>query len=65
LARISSSDVEGLMPDRHEAWSYVANSGPDWEGFQGFIASREEIDRLTGALHQAAERPSGSGMASP
>jgi hypothetical protein len=46
-------DVERVMPRRHEDWIYVANSGPDWEGFEGFIESREEIDRLAEALRNA------------
>jgi hypothetical protein len=42
------------MPQQHEDWAYVANGGPDWEGFEGFITGREEIDRLAGALSQHA-----------
>ena len=54
LAGIPSADVESLMPKQHADWVYTANAGPDWEGFEGFITSREEIDRLTRALSQAA-----------
>jgi hypothetical protein len=54
LAGVPSDAVEGLMPERHRDWIYVADSGPDWEGFEGFMASREEIDRLVGALTQPA-----------
>lgn len=43
------------MPQRHDDWTYVANGGPDWEGYEGFITSREEIDRLAGALSQVAD----------
>jgi hypothetical protein len=49
-AKLPASEVESLMPLRHEDWTYVANGGPDWEGFEGFITTREEIDRLAGAL---------------
>jgi len=54
LAKLPSADVESLMPQRHDDWTYVANGGPDWEGYEGFITSREEIDRLAGALSQVA-----------
>lgn len=54
LAKLPSADVETLMPQRHDDWTYVANGGPDWEGYEGFITSREEIDRLAGALSQVA-----------
>jgi hypothetical protein len=54
LAGISSGEVEDLMPASHRDWSYIANSDPEWEGFEGFMASREEIDRLVGALSHAA-----------
>ena len=43
------------MPQQHEDWTYVANGGPDCEGFEGFITGREEIDRLAGALSQHAD----------
>ena len=52
LAKLPSADVEALMPQQHEDWTYVANGGPDWEGFEGFITGREEIDRLASALSQ-------------
>jgi len=45
--------VESLMPLRHEPWVYWANGGPDWEGYEGFITSREEIQRIADALRQA------------
>ena len=54
LAGISSDEVEGLMPASHRDWSYIANSDPEWEGFEGFMAGSEEIDRLAGSLSQAA-----------
>ena len=47
------ADVEHLMPARHEPWSYGPDPDPDWDGFKGFIKSREEIDRIANALEQA------------
>jgi hypothetical protein len=52
LAGIPSDDVKGLMPVSHRSWIYHANAGPDFEGFEGFMVSREEIDRVAGALGQ-------------
>ena len=54
LTKLPVGEVESLMPLRHEDWIYgPADAGPDWEGFEGFIADRQEIDRLAGALQQA------------
>jgi len=50
LTGLAEGDVEALMPLSHDYWIYGANSGSDWEGFQGFIKSQEEIDRLGSAL---------------
>jgi hypothetical protein len=38
------------MPARRDPWIYWASGGPDWEGFEGFISERHEIDRLASAL---------------
>jgi hypothetical protein len=53
LAGIPSAEVESLMPERHEHWAFAGSDDPDWGGFQGFIKSRDEIDRLVGALGQS------------
>ncbi len=50
LTGLAEEEVEALMPSSHDAWTYYGNAGPDWEGFQGFIKSQEEIDRLGNAL---------------
>jgi hypothetical protein len=55
LAKVTGADVESLMPQRHQDWIYFANAGPDYEGYEGFITGREEIDRLAGALSQVAD----------
>ena len=52
LSGMSVEPVTSLMPAQHEDWTYEAGAGPDWEGFQGFIVSREEIDRLSAALRE-------------
>ena len=43
------------MPRHHEYYSYGVDPGPDWEGFQGFIGDREEIDRLAEPLRQRGD----------
>jgi hypothetical protein len=53
LAKLPLADVESLMPLRHDHWIYGnEDAGPDWEGFEGFITSAQEIDRLADALRQ-------------
>ena len=49
LADLTEEEVEGLMPASRKHWEYVPDD-PDWEGFEGFIQTREEIDRLANAL---------------
>ena len=44
------TEVEALMPTSHEDWIYQSNAGTDYEGFEGFIRSRKEIDRLANVL---------------
>ena len=53
FAGLSSSEFKSLLPPRHEPWEYYGSADPDWQGFQGFIKSRKEIDGLAGALNQA------------
>lgn len=59
LTRRSVADVENLAPTVHNYWSFEPSGGPDWEGFEGFIRDREEIDRLAGAIRQAEKEPPG------
>ena len=47
------ADIETLMPASHEDWVYSSSAGSDYEGFQGFIRSRDEIERLVTALRTA------------
>jgi len=55
LAGLTLADFEGLVPQRHEHWSFdPTGRDTDWEGFEGFIASPAEIDRLAGALRQGS-----------
>jgi hypothetical protein len=56
LAKIAAAEVESLMPLRHDHWSYGTNSGPDWQGFEGSITNRDEIDRMAEALRRADSR---------
>jgi len=47
LTGLSEEGLLGVVPAHHDYWIYEAG----WEdGFQGFISSREEIDRLAAAL---------------
>ena len=39
-----------LLPEQRESWSYSQKLGPDYEGFQGFIRDRHEVERLAEAL---------------
>ena len=50
LTGLSEAGVEGVVPALHDFWTYEEGGGPDWEGYQGFIVSREDIDRLSAAL---------------
>jgi Endonuclease NucS C-terminal domain len=66
LANLQVNEVTGLLPRRHDDWIYgPSDAGPDWEGFEGFIVDRQEIDRLAGALRQVGEgtSPVGTGTA--
>jgi len=56
LVKPSGADVESLVPQPREYWIYLPNAGPDYEGFQGFIKKREQVDRLAGALRVIAAR---------
>jgi len=58
LAGLSEGALLELAPAHHDYWIYTRNGGPDEEGFQGFITSPEEIDRLAAAL--SANERSGS-----
>jgi hypothetical protein len=57
LAGLAEQELENVLPAVRERWAYEEGAGPDWEGFQGFITSRNEIDRLVAVL---ANAPAGS-----
>ena len=50
LATLAVEEVENLMPECHKDWAFIVNTGPDWEGFEGFITTREEVDRIATRL---------------
>ena len=50
LAGLEPDAVAALLPAAHEHWIYYEAAGADYEGFQGFIQSREEVNRLSDAL---------------
>ncbi len=61
LTGLDETDVEDLMPAAHEDWIYYHSAGPDYEGFQGFVTNRDEIDRLAGALSDSTRTTSETG----
>jgi hypothetical protein len=50
LTKLPIADVEHLMPQSYNDWSYSTTSDPDWAGFDGYIANKPEVDRLAEAL---------------
>lgn len=42
--------LDELLPASREDWIYYPSAGTEYEGFQGFITTKEEIDRLARAL---------------
>ena len=49
LANLTQEQVEALMPASRKYWAYDPNN-PDREGYEGFIKTKEEIERLANAL---------------
>ena len=49
FAGLTEADVEELAPASRGHWAYVPDD-PDFEGFEGYIRTCEEIDRLAAAL---------------
>lgn len=52
LAGLSGQEMAALVPKAHEAWIAWSTAGVDGEGFQGFIDSSIEIDRLASVLRR-------------
>ena len=50
VTKLPIEEVERRMPARHEDWSYGPPGDPDLEGYTGFIAAPEEIDRIAEPL---------------
>lgn len=46
LLCLSESEALGLLPANRVPWAFSGSTDPDWGGFQGFIKSNDEIDRL-------------------
>jgi hypothetical protein len=57
LVGVSLGELEGLMPARRENWVYYGSTDgdPDWDGYEGFIANREEVDRLAEPLRRSGQ----------
>jgi hypothetical protein len=53
LTKLSEAETNQLMPEDRHDWVYSAGAGPDYEGYQGFIRSRSEIDRLAASIRDA------------
>ena len=52
LAGLTEEGVEALMPASRKDWEF-GSEHPDWAGYEGFIETREEIDRLANALSRS------------
>ena len=53
LTGLSEQKVLAVVPAQHDEWAFGGEGGdPDWEGFQGVIADRHEVDRLAGAIER-------------
>src|SRR5690606_6991717 len=50
LAGGNFGEIEAMLPDRREDWIYYPSAPADYEGFQGYITSVAEIDRLAKVL---------------
>lgn len=51
LAGLTEEELLGIVPSDHQYWEYEGGDGtPEWQGFQGFIISQDEIGRLAGAI---------------
>lgn len=53
LVKMPPEEVEALMPRDHTHWEYVGDSGPDWQGFEGFLRTDEDVDRIAGPLRSS------------
>ncbi len=45
------------MPEVCSDWIYHAGAAPDFEGYTGFIRSKDEIDRLADAIVRVGSPP--------
>jgi len=46
LLDLPESEALAILPVHREPWAYYGSTTPDGQGFQGFITSTEEVDRL-------------------
>ena len=53
LAKIAPDAVEELLPEDHQSWAYIKNGGPEWEGFEGFLRTNGDVDRLANPFRSA------------
>lgn len=52
-ARVGFTEEQAneILPKNREPWVYSnGEGGPDWAGYKGFLANRDQIDRLTAAF---------------
>jgi Endonuclease NucS len=50
LFNLSEEVSLSILPPRRKPWIYYETAGPDYEGFQGFFANDDEIDRFLKGL---------------
>ncbi len=50
MTDLPKDEVKNLMPETNEYWIFYPEASSDYEGFQGFINSKVEIDRIAAAF---------------
>ncbi len=52
MVDLSKDQVKNLMPGTNEYWIFYPEASPDYEGFQGFIKNKVEIDLIAAAFSE-------------
>jgi hypothetical protein len=52
MAGLSKDEAKNLMPETNEYWIFYPEASPDYEGFQGFIKNKVEIDRIAASFSE-------------
>ncbi len=46
LLGLTEEETQAILPVNRQPWAYYGAADADWQGFQGFIKSTDEIDRV-------------------